>query len=77
MKNISNLIKNTRKKAGLTQIQMAKILQVSKSLVSAWESGQRKMTVEKALWFAHSFGLKETDVIFTLIDDLAYTPSDF
>ncbi|PKM72228.1 MAG: XRE family transcriptional regulator [Firmicutes bacterium HGW-Firmicutes-16] len=43
MKNL----KNRRKMAGLTQVQLAEILKVGQSTVAAWESGEAYPTADK------------------------------
>jgi transcriptional regulator with XRE-family HTH domain len=43
-----NNMKFYRKKAGLTQQELAKLLNVSKSWVSLKETGKRKVTTEEA-----------------------------
>jgi transcriptional regulator with XRE-family HTH domain len=53
-----------RKKAGLTQDQLAKKLKKSKSWVSLKENGQRKVTTEDADLIANAIGTPVKKIFF-------------
>lgn len=43
---ISERLKSSRKEAGLTQVELAKILKVSNGTVGMWETGKREPRLE-------------------------------
>lgn len=66
------LIKEARKRAGLSQRQLAERLATSQSVVARWESGARSPTMETVTRALRACGL-DLDVILVPVDrqDLA------
>lgn len=46
--NLGKLLKEEREKQGLSKYQLAKMANVSETIIRYWESGKRKMTTESA-----------------------------
>ncbi|MCD8241665.1 MAG: helix-turn-helix domain-containing protein [Lachnospiraceae bacterium] len=44
----AKILRNERKKAGLSQAQLAEMTGLSVRTISLWENGRRKMTLENA-----------------------------
>ena len=55
-------IKNIREKAGVTQIELAKALNIGQSAVAAWETGQALPRADKLIQIA--------EVLHCTVDDL-------
>ncbi|MED1419056.1 XRE family transcriptional regulator [Bacillus smithii] len=62
--HIGNIIKRLRKEHNLTQEDLAKILNVRPTAVSAWESGRNKPLIDKVNMMAQYFGVP-TSYFFT------------
>ncbi len=54
---LGSRIKQLRLKAGLTQVELAKTLDVSSALISAYELGERKPSLEILVELAGQFGV--------------------
>lgn len=52
-----NRLKELRKEKGLTQVELANIVNVSKITVLRWENGERQIKPEKAQQLADYFGV--------------------
>jgi transcriptional regulator with XRE-family HTH domain len=59
-----NNIKYYREKAGLTQAELAKKLNVSKSYISLKETGKRGISVEEAQRFAKALNVSVKKIFF-------------
>ena len=57
-KDIGNLVKETRKKQGLTQIQLAQLSNVGTRFLSDLENGKPTCEVEKTLKILSNLGIK-------------------
>jgi transcriptional regulator with XRE-family HTH domain len=55
---VSNRIAEWRKVRGLTQEGLAELVGVSKSLVSLWETGDRRVKMDQAVTIAHALGIQ-------------------
>ena len=66
-----NLLVEQRKRAGLSQAQLAERLGRFQSVISSLESGGRRVDVVELLDIAEAIGLD----LHMLIDELAATPS--
>ena len=64
-KELGNRIKQLRQQANLTQSQLAKILNVSPALISAYELGDRKPSLEILVSLAATFKVS-TDYLLGL-----------
>lgn len=58
MKDIGNLIKETRKKQKLTQVQLAQLSNVGTRFISDLENGKPTCEVEKTLKILSNLGIK-------------------
>ena len=58
MKDIGNLVKKTRKKQGLTQVQLAQLSNVGTRFLSDLEKGKPTCEVEKTLKVLSNLGIK-------------------
>ncbi len=58
MKDIGNLVKDTRKKQGLTQVQLAQLSNVGTRFLSDLEKGKPTCEVEKTLKVLSNLGIK-------------------
>jgi y4mF family transcriptional regulator len=58
MKDIGNLVKETRKKQGLTQVQLAQLSNVGTRFLSDLEKGKPTCEVEKTLKVLSNLGIK-------------------
>ena len=54
-----NRLKELRKEKGLTQIELANMVNVSKITILRWENGERQIKQEKAQQLADFFGVTE------------------
>ncbi|MEY8498957.1 XRE family transcriptional regulator [Enterococcus avium] len=61
--NIANNIKTLRKSHGYTQKDLADILQVKPTAISAWESGRNKPLMDKVTIMATLFGVSTSDIV--------------
>jgi transcriptional regulator with XRE-family HTH domain len=59
---ISESIKALRKRAGLTQVQLADKLNVSQSTIAGWESGNRRPDIEFMPKLADFFGVSVSEI---------------
>jgi len=62
-----NILKRVRKERGLTQTQLAKILQRPQSLIAKIESGERKLDVCQFLDYVEAMDGNPTSIIQELI----------
>lgn len=62
------MIKDMRKKAGLTQTELAKKLGIAQSAVSAWENGEKSPRTAKLMEIAAALSCT--------VDDLLREPTD-
>ena len=60
---IGDNIKRLREAAGMTQEQLAEIMNVTHSAVSLWESGKRSMNVKQADKLAQALGVTLNDLM--------------
>lgn len=68
--DISANIKKYRKQNGLTQVQLAKLLDVVPTTISAWESGRNKPLMDKVTIMSSIFGVSTSDIVGdTFTDD--------
>jgi transcriptional regulator with XRE-family HTH domain len=58
----------TRKKAGLTQQELAKRLRKPQSFVAKYEGGERRIDIVEFLWLVRAMKVDPTVVLRTLID---------
>lgn len=65
------LLIEARKKAGLTQVELAKRLYRPQSYVSKYERGERRLDVIEFLDVAEAIGIEPTE----FLHELDYTPS--
>ena len=66
IKNSSNLGKNIRllrKQKGLTQVELAKLLGCSQAIITAYENGQKKPSVDTLAYLAETLGVSIDHVI--------------
>ncbi|TGY25664.1 XRE family transcriptional regulator [Enterococcus hirae] len=61
--NIADNIKKLRKNHGYTQKDLANILQVKPTAISAWESGRNKPLMDKVTIMATLFGVSTSDIV--------------
>ncbi|MFT8598805.1 MAG: XRE family transcriptional regulator [Leuconostoc pseudomesenteroides] len=61
--DISQNIKYYRKQAGYTQSDLAKLLQIKPTAVSAWESGRNKPLMDKVTVMANIFGINISQLV--------------
>ncbi|CUW12514.1 MULTISPECIES: XRE family transcriptional regulator [Leuconostoc] len=61
--NISQNIKHYRKQAGYTQVDLAKLLNVKPTAVSAWESGRNKPLMDKVTIMAKLFHINISQLV--------------
>lgn len=61
--NIADNIKKLRKSHGYTQKDLANILQVKPTAISAWESGRNKPLMDKVTIMATLFGVSTSDIV--------------
>ena len=59
-------LRNTRKRAGLTQEQVAERIQQSQSFVSKCERGERRIDVLELLAFCQALGVSIDDFVLQL-----------
>lgn len=52
-----------RKDRGLTQVQLAELLEVSQQAITAYESGQRRVPISTLPLLAHTLGVSVEDLI--------------
>ena len=57
-KDIGNLVKNTRKKQKLTQVQLAQLSNVGVRFLSDLENGKQTCEVEKTIKVLSNLGIK-------------------
>lgn len=62
-KRLVALLRTTREKAGLTQIQLARRLGKYKTYVSKYETGERQLDVVEFLAVAEALGLEPGKVL--------------
>lgn len=72
MDKFSSRICEIRTKKGVTQYKLAQDLNVNRSSVSKWESGERKPSFEMMLKIAAYFDVS-TDYLYGLADEYAGT----
>ena len=60
---IGDNIKRLREAAGMTQEQIAEIMNVTHGAVSLWESGKRSMNVKQADKLAQALGVTLNDLM--------------
>lgn len=60
-------LKEAREKAGLTQLEVAKKLNISDSYLSQLENGRRKLSLQMAIDIAKEVGMNPTE-IFLIYD---------
>ena len=63
-----NRLKELRKEKGLTQVELANIVNVSKITILRWENGERQIKPEKAQQLADYFGVS-VGYLLGYIDD--------
>lgn len=56
--DIGNLIRTTRKKAGLTQAELAAASGIGERFIRELEKGKPSCQLEKTLWVAQMLGIK-------------------
>lgn len=61
--DISDNIKKLRKSHGYTQRQLAEILKVKPTAISAWESGRNKPLMDKVTVMATLFKVSTSDIV--------------
>ncbi|HFC9359691.1 TPA: helix-turn-helix domain-containing protein, partial [Enterococcus hirae] len=61
--NIAENIKKLRKNHGYTQKDLANILQVKPTAISAWESGRNKPLMDKVTIMATLFDVSTSDIV--------------
>lgn len=61
--DISGNIKRLRKKQKLTQVQLANLLNVVPTTISAWESGRNKPLMDKVTIMAEIFGVSSSEIV--------------
>ncbi|MBZ5971636.1 XRE family transcriptional regulator [Leuconostoc gasicomitatum] len=66
--DISQNIKYYRKQAGFTQVDLAKILDVQPTAVSAWESGRNKPLMDKVTMMAKLFNINISQLVGDTFD---------
>lgn len=59
----TNAIKTARKRAGLSQVQLAQKLGVSPSTVAAWELGTHSMRTARLQQVARALGVKVSKLL--------------
>jgi len=57
-----SIIKEAREKAGLTQLEVAKKLNISDSFLSQLENGKRKLSLQMAINIAKALGMDPSDI---------------
>jgi len=62
-KRLVELLRTTREKAGLTQIQLARRLGKYKTYVSKYETGERQLDVVEFMAVAEALGLEPGKVL--------------
>jgi transcriptional regulator with XRE-family HTH domain len=60
---VLRLLKEARKRAGMTQVEFAKRLQQSQSFVSKIERGDRRLDIVQLRTICHIFGLTLPDFV--------------
>lgn len=60
------LLRNLRRDAGLTQVQVANLLDVPQSFVSKYEAGERRLDVIELRHVAEAIGITLEDVVSRL-----------
>ncbi|MBO6092297.1 MAG: helix-turn-helix transcriptional regulator, partial [Oscillospiraceae bacterium] len=68
-----NRIKELRKEKGLTQVELAKALNVSKGAIAMWETGKRTPTFEYLRPMSMLFN-RDPDYILCYTDDASPIP---
>jgi len=66
-KEFCNLLVETRKQYGLTQVELAKRLKSSQSFVSKYERGERRLDVLEFIQIAKDIGADPAELIKKLI----------
>lgn len=61
--NFSEKVHYLRRRKGLTQVQLAKLVNVSQGTIWLFEAGRRKPTPNTALQLARVLGVKEIDLM--------------
>lgn len=56
-------LRDTRKKQGFTQIQLANTLGIDQSYISKIERGERRLDVVELVYFCRALGIEPTDFI--------------
>lgn len=63
IQSILQRLTQARTAAGLTQSQVANMLDVSRTTVTMWESGQSPITLETFVWLCEKYGVSMTWVL--------------
>ena len=71
----SERLKASRKEVGLTQVELAKILKVSKGTVGMWETGKREPKFEVMGHLSKTLN-KSVDYLLGLSENASPQPSD-
>ncbi|MFR3685731.1 MAG: helix-turn-helix domain-containing protein [Enterococcus sp.] len=61
--DISGNIKRLRKEKNMTQVQLAELLDVVPTTISAWESGRNKPLMDKVTIMADIFGVSTSEIV--------------
>ena len=69
MSKTAKIIKNLRLENQITQSDLAKKLKVNQCLLSAWENGTRKLTIENAIKLSYIYKIPHNIIIDCLIED--------
>lgn len=67
--SIANNIRKLREGVGMSQTQLAKLLDVSPTTVNQWEHGKTKPRLDKVASLATLFGVKSSEIVDTEPDE--------
>lgn len=74
MAAFANKLKQLRERSGLSQLELANILEVSKSTISMYEQGKREPNFEILLKIANIFHVSVDDLLGSVEVDLSQVP---
>lgn len=63
LRAIGQLIKSKREEKGLSQDQLAQMLDVTKSTVSSYETGQRRPTIDRVKMLSNILEINQSDLL--------------
>jgi len=62
-KHLSALLRELRQKAGLTQTQLAKLLNTDQTIISKYETGERRLDILELREMCRALGLSLSDFV--------------